>query len=696
MRLTLTTIASTALLLAAPGLVSDAFAHGGAYRGPAGEVPPDSRNPSDPPPPADGGPPTTPGGETGGGPTTGGGDVGGPTTGDGSGSPSSGSSGAGPTGSGGGTGGPKSGGAGRPRSASKGLGYEDWTFWWNFNKDELLQLKSRTRSIQTATGTSIHVLGKGGSKGRVKSATEAAISNKIVPALHKLLEQDKLLFDIRSAAALALAKIGDQSIIPTLARMARNDKKAGSDYHREVEETAALAFGILQVDSVEVRTLLVELMQDRSRKGSHVRAFSAISLGLLGDNPEHFNTSFDALLALVANKESARDIKPAALLAIGLLEDDRAVPDLLFMLANGRANVRGSDSLNDVEMAFVVEALGRIGAPGVEGDGTAVFDAVSAVLTAKGKSKRKGRKSAKVNVRRSAAIALGRIAPLGDASLQARAISLLKTEASGAKDASERNFAMIALGRIAASDSLTAKLRRDVIRTLNHHMAKARPANLVQPYAALSLALAGSEMTANEENVCQPLREKFNNARGSARARGAYAISLGLVEDVQAVPPLIESVADRGTDKRLRGYGAIALGLIGGDEARGTVRSVLTDDNDRELRKQTAIAAGLMGDSRVVDDLVAILESGDESQYIMGSVALALGQVGEERAIAPLLAIAMDTENKHPDLTRAFATVALGQIGDRRDVPVLARVSRGINFRASRAVSALNELLSIL
>jgi len=689
MRLILTTMASAALLLAAPGLISDALAHGGAYRGPAGEVPPDSREPFDPPPPPETGGPTTPPGEAGG-PTTGDGGVGTPSTGEGgTGTPSSGTGGTGPSSPDGSAGGPKTG-PGRPGGASKGPGYEDWTFWWNFNKDELLQLKSKTRRVATATGTSIHVLGRGRSQGRVKTATDAAIAEDIVPALRKLLEQKDILYDIQSATALALAKIGDKSIIPVLKRMARNDKKAGSDYHREVEETAALALGILQDDSDEVREFLIELMSDKSKKGSFVRPFAAVSLGLLGKNSANFQVSFEALLAIVADQESSVDIKPAALLAIGLLQDDRAVPDLLHMLMNGRVDAKRSDRLSDVELAFVVEALGRIGTPGSGDDETAVFDAVADMLAGKGTP------TAAKNLRRSAVITLGQIAPHGDSKLQGRAIALLKSAAKSAKDASERTFALVALGRIAAADVLGDKAHRDVVRTLQHHLDRGRPANLVQPYAALSLALAGSELPANEESVRKPLREKFTAARGDPRARAAYAISLGIVEDVQAVPGLIDVVTDRGLDKRLRGYGAIALGLIGGDDAREAVRAVLTDDNDRTLRKQTAIAAGLMGDARVITDLVAILESGDESQYIMGSVALALGQIGDEKAVGPLLAIAVDAESKYPDLTRAFATVALGQIGDRRDLPVLARVGRDINFRVSGAVPALTELLSIL
>ena len=52
MRRVLTTLMTVGLITVVPGLVGKAYAHGGQYRGPAGEVPPDSREPSDPPPPA--------------------------------------------------------------------------------------------------------------------------------------------------------------------------------------------------------------------------------------------------------------------------------------------------------------------------------------------------------------------------------------------------------------------------------------------------------------------------------------------------------------------------------------------------------------------------------------------------------------------------------------------------------------------
>jgi HEAT repeat protein len=96
----------------------------------------------------------------------------------------------------------------------------------------------------------------------------------------------------------------------------------------------------------------------------------------------------------------------------------------------------------------------------------------------------------------------------------------------------------------------------------------------------------------------------------------------------------------------------------------------------------------------VIDDLTAVIKNADASNYELGSAALALGQIGDERAVAALLDIATDTQKRFGEMMRALAVVALGQIGDRRDVPVLSRVSTDVNYRAH--VPAITELLTIL
>jgi HEAT repeat protein len=685
MRLILTSFAAVSLL----GLAGNAFAHGGSYRGPAGEVPPDSREPSDPPPPPEGGGPGTPGGQDPpGGPTTGGGSNDGPKTGGGeNGGPPTGGNTGGPPPAGGGTGGATTGGRAKLGSG-KQTGFEDWTFWWNFNKDEILGLKSIIKQSQrgASTGSGAHGF-KGGTSKQVQTATDADIQTKIVPALRELLDQKDLNFDIQSASELALAKIGDTSIVEKLMEIARNEGK--DRYNKVVEESAALAFGLLQKDTPEIREFLIEIAGDKKRNNSFVRPFACVSLGLLGSENDKDNVVPKALVELVGGEETKEDVKPSALLALGLLGNDSQCEMLLNMLKTGKT-ADGKGDLSDTETAFVVQALGKIGRPGLDKAGmeTAVVDSVLALLDEKSKAEK--------IVRRSSAIAMGQFAKKCDVKTQKKILAALKTVVDKREDdPQERHFALIALGRIGAAQGADKEIRADCIKILNTYIEKGK--SLTPPFAALGLGLIGRQMKASneavdDESLLKPLRERFAETK-DARARGAYAVASGLVRDPKAVPALIEVLKNPKDDNKLRGYCALALGMVGDQSAREAIRTALTNDSDRELRVQTAIAAGLMNDPGVIGDLVKILESGEESQYILGSVALALGQLGDGKAIDPLLAIAKD-EKKFPDLTRALATVALGQIGDRRDVPVLARVSTDFNYRAH--VPALTELLTIL
>src|SRR6185295_3792509 len=152
------------------------------------------------------------------------------------------------------------GGGARPKGAGKGAGYEDWTFWWNYNKDEILQLKSAVKKMQRgpSSGAGGGAFGHKKSDSSIKSATDESIQNNIVPLLRQLLNEKDVSFHIQSAAELGLAKIGDESIVETLKKMAANE---GKSFHREVQETAGLALGLLQKDTPDVRGFLIELVK---------------------------------------------------------------------------------------------------------------------------------------------------------------------------------------------------------------------------------------------------------------------------------------------------------------------------------------------------------------------------------------------------------------------------------------------------
>src|SRR5688572_16153075 len=168
------------------GMHSSAHAHGGQYRGPGDTVPPGGGGAGG----GVGGPSSGPGG-----PTTPG--TGGPTT-PGAGAPGApgGSPGGGPTtGSGGGAGGDLT----------------QWTFWWEFNKEPYLNLKSHVHRAPERTGDD-WFLGEG-TNARAKDSlqpTEQQIRETIVPALLEALERETNN-DIVTGAMIALAKIGDAS-----------------------------------------------------------------------------------------------------------------------------------------------------------------------------------------------------------------------------------------------------------------------------------------------------------------------------------------------------------------------------------------------------------------------------------------------------------------------------------------------------
>ena len=693
MRRILTTAATLALVTSAPGLVAEAFAHGGSYRGPAGEVPPDSREPSDPPPPPEGGGPQTPGGNPGGGPTTGGPDAGGPSTPGGGGSgPSSGGGPSGPPPSGGGGGGGPTTGGGKGRSTNKGAGYEDWTFWWNYNKDEILQLKSAVKRMNQGPVTS----GGAGGFGRrasgtqaIKTATDESIQQNIVPLLKEMLADKEISFHIQSAAQLGLAKIGDETIVDTLKKMAMDD---GKTYHREVRESAGLALGLLQKDTPEIRSFLIETVKDSSRDDTFLRPFSALSLGLLGDKNDKDRATFTAMIEVLSRKEPKGDVKPSCLLAIGLCGNNAAVPELLKIVQDGKTTSKGAEGLDDNVVAYAIGALGKIGAVGTteKGQEYAVVDEMIKIVDAKAKKDRSS------NERRSAAIALGQLGPIcADPKVQKKVMDTLKEIASDAQDTQEKNFAIISLGRMGAAKGCAEGLRADMIKTLRTQLDDGK--GLTPPFAALALGLIGRTYSDEGKNpddeIRKPIRAKFAEG-GEPKSRGAYAVASGLARDPLAVEEMKKVLKDAGSDKRVRGYCAVGLGMIGAADAVEAIKDVLKHDNDRDLRVQTAMAAGLLGDASVIEHVVAILKDKDASNYELGSAALALGQIGDERAISALVDIAKDSQKRYPDLTRALATVALGQIGDRRDVPTLARVATDINYRAS--VAAITELLTIL
>ena len=655
--------------------VEVASAHGGSYRGPSGEVPPGQRDPKDPQPPPDnpGAPTPDPGGTPtpgGGGTPSGGGDAPPPET-----PPPP------PANPGGPTGGPPDGGTVTGGgAAAQQMSFENWLFWWAYNKDDILNLKAAVKNLEkkASTRSGSHFYGKGfdDNRGETQAPTEAAIQDKIVPALIQVVKNKEIHPDIRGGALIALARCGgNMAHVQDFFDIA--DPKSGED--KVVRESAILALGILQVKDAQIRDYLIKFIDNRDDQ-YRVRCFAMLSLGLLQDNSKEV---YECLERRLDGSEAYLDIPTCALISIGLIGDNAKVPDLLKWLDAGRI---GRFKLSDLERAHLVGALGKIGDP-------QALKPIADTLRKRGSF-----------TRRSAMISMGQIVPQLDAKDQEVHVKKFGQFLKSEKDNTARNFGVMALGRIGGQADATKAVRGLCVRILTEQFHNGNK-NTERPYAALAMGLLAFESGAThvkpkemKYKLAETIRKDLKLLKGDKTALGAQAIALGMIGDKSkdTVDLLIKILKDRGLERKLRGSAAVALGMIGDPSAKEAILKALREREDRDLRVDTAVAAGLIGDSSAVVELVKVLKDPKASQFVLGSIALALGQIGDQRAIEPLIDILepKQTDGNYPDLTRALVAVALGQIADRRDIRVLARISKDINYRAS--VPALDEILTVL
>ena len=669
-------IVALSLILTYQASVDVASAHGGSYRGPAGETPPGQRDPKDPQPPPEN--PGTPTPEPGGTPTP---DPGGTPTG-GDDNPSPEGPPPPPSNPGGPTGGPPGGGTvtGGGAAPANQMSFENWLFWWAYNKDEILNLKAAVKNLENKVSTrgGSHFYGKGfsGNRGETQAPTEAAIQEQIVPALLQVIENKEVHPDIRGGAIIALSRCGsNMQFVQTFFDLA--EPKSGED--KVVRESAILALGILQVKNAEIRDFLIKFIDNKDDQ-FRVRCFAMLSLGLLQDNSKEV---FECLERRLDGSEAYMDIPVCALMAIGLVGDNAKVPDMLKWLDTGRI---GRFKLSDLERSHLVGSLGKIGDP-------QALKPITDTLKKKGKY-----------TRRSAAIAMGQIVPQLDSKDQLSHVKKLAGFFKNEKDNTVRNFSVMALGRIGGQVDVDSKVREVCVSILVDQF-KNGSKTTERPYAALAMGLLAFEPGTTavkpkelKYKLAELIRGTLKELKGDKIALGAQAMALGMIgdNDKETVNLLVKILKDRGLEKKLRGAAAVSLGLIGDNSAKDAILRALREREDRDLRVDTAVAAGLLGDSSAVDELVKVLEDPKASQFVLGSVALALGQIGDKRAIRPLKNILepQSTDGNYPDLTRALVAVALGQIADRRDIRVLSRISKDVNYRA--IVPALDEILTVL
>jgi HEAT repeat protein len=150
------------------------------------------------------------------------------------------------------------------------------------------------------------------------------------------------------------------------------------------------------------------------------------------------------------------------------------------------------------------------------------------------------------------------------------------------------------------------------------------------------------------------------------------AMALDLIADRKAIPALLtaldnKSQADIGASHRGLVLGTVAHALqhYKDEEVFQALIKLLREDEGNEGAANAAIALGRIGDKRAVEPLLNVLQS--SFNYLRAHVAEGLGLLGDKRAAMPLIAVLQDKD----DIVRMHVVEALGRLKDERAVEAL-------------------------
>lgn len=472
------------------------------------------------------------------------------------------------------------------------------------------------------------------------------------------------------------------------------------------------------------------LLQALNHESPEMRGRAAESLGFRGQ-PE----AVEPLLKVLERPEGSHEARRSIYMALGRLEDTRALPAL------GRC--LDQEEREELRASCVV-ALGEIGDP----------RSLPALLTAFHADESPLVQSRVVEALGSfpqpASIALlsDLVSEGGDGALRLRAIRALG--ATGARAASRPLLAALdeaggeaelsaiaeALGRLrdpAAVEPLTDRLARSESARLRTHIVMALAATGDASAYGTLVDMLSDEVPAvryfavvglkdlGRKEAARPLAKLyFKSARrfesdvlpDSDRDPLAAVADISLqVEALRALieldaeaglPALLDAAKPRQTRRdsqaalkvaegiyELRRIAIFGLGYTRSDEAARLLAGAAgIGDPDARLRAAAVRSLGVLGFAGVAEQIVPLLE--DPAPEVRWTAAMVLGRLADRRAVSALLARLTDANGE----VRKQAALALGYLGDAAAQEPVERLARGdesekVRTAASYAASLL-------
>lgn len=545
-----------------------------------------------------------------------------------------------------------------------------WQRWWALERERFLDLRRLARRGESKTDGQFLGHLWASRVEDVDAPTRAQKEYLIRPGLENLrLELSDR--DVQSEVLIAIGRVGLFGEEST--QVLRDYLRAPS---RDLAQSAILALGLLGQDAAwtPLRSVLIDDANGRWLSGdgggvqTETRSWAAIATGLGSAHwSEEARAEAESTLLEVTRDSNARpELQASALIALGMLpsEDASARIDALIGILH-------DDSINQSARAMVPAALARSA-----GDDQELAQLVRGELL----SVLKGSEAA--STRQSAIRALG-LVPNHDPEAPPIAIETLSKLAQSARTPTEQAFACMSLAEI-ASQAEDIKLIESTAEKLVAQLEASAPEQ--RAWAAVSLGVLGYEQNLwagiSKVRAERALLANLISSKAEEE-RGATAIALGLMGQQNAAPTLTR-ILEEGDHPSLRGYSAVALGLLGHVDAEEILLEQLASSAHRAmLLEQTTIGLALIQSDALHGQLLRMLAPEQGAMPTLSEVTAAargLALIGDART-APFLLTAMD-DDRLTVKSRALAARALGYVADHDATPWQLRITPGLNHLA--------------
>jgi HEAT repeat protein len=479
----------------------------------------------------------------------------------------------------------------------------------------------------------------------------------------------------------------------------------------------APASDLLRPSELDLRDRVVPalLAALRSEPSRDLRSACLVALARIGADVAGRDLRSPIAAALA---DDDQEVAETAALALGLLGDDRAVPDLAHLLADDEVGRRavGERAVPVRTRAFAAYGLG-LAAQASRREDVRRF-AVSRLASVLERERFAGR-----DVPVACVLALG-LVPLGEEGAAPPTQTDGALPASASRSAQAR-FLLRLLADPERADLVRAQVPGALAQLLIGIEAVPHGASLKAEVASELLAVLSPRSGARAE-----LRQACAAALGllgdgdldevdvriratlvrTAREGGVLERSLALVSlaevavRVGAGPTPLAALTDvraellgrlAGGTSLSRPWAGLGLALVERGAAlhgRGpsadvalALREALRAAASPEEAAAHALALGLIGDTRAVDAVLERFE-GASDDVLKGHAAIALGLLGDPRS-AEVLRGVLAASRYRPELLRGTA-VALALVGDKSAVPLLMEALRGASSLSAQAALA--------